>query len=77
MERDDGDTCGGNLSFPDIDGTVTGEYDVTEFIVKEGELPSALIDSMVKKGGLKGSIFSQIDQWVRDFKAQYELKPNQ
>jgi len=77
VEQDDGDSCGGKLSLPDVDGTVTGEYDVTEFIVKEGELPSGLIDSMVKKGGLKGSIFSQIDQWVRDFKAQYELKPNQ
>lgn len=70
---DDG-VCLGSLIFPDVDGTceLGDGYDIADYIVKEG-VPGVtpLLERFVKNGGLRDSLHTSIDDWVRLFKETY------
>lgn len=68
-------TCHGEITFPDIDGTVElGEgYDIVDYRV-DGSSPvgtGPMLDRFVKNGGLRDSVHKAIDDWVRLFRATY------
>lgn len=68
-------TCTGEVTFPDIDGTIdVGEgYDILNFSVdgtsKSGTGP--LLDRFVRDGGLRESVHTAIDDWVKLFRATH------
>jgi len=68
-------TCHGEMTFPDIDGTVEmGEgYDITKYSVDGSSPPGTgpLLDRFVRDGGLRDSLHGKIDDWVRLFRATY------
>mmetsp|Transcript_11879 Transcript_11879/g.25726 ORF Transcript_11879/g.25726 Transcript_11879/m.25726 type:complete len:450 (-) Transcript_11879:189-1538(-) len=68
-------TCHGEMTFPDVDGTVEhGEgYDIVKYSV-DGSSPAGtgpLLDRFVRDGGLRDSVHKVIDDWVRLFRATY------
>ncbi|KAL7529352.1 hypothetical protein ACHAWF_002952 [Thalassiosira exigua] len=67
--------CHGELSFPDVDGTVElGDgYDVVGYRVDGGSAPGTgpLLDRFVRDGGLRESVHGAIDDWVRLFRATH------
>lgn len=75
MGDDHAKTCHGEMTFPDIDGTVElGEgYDITDFTVDGSSAVGTgpLLDRFVRDGGLRESIHGAIDDWVRLFRATY------
>ena len=68
-------TCHGQMTFPDIDGSVEmGEgYEMTSYSVDGSSAPGTgpLLDRFVRDGGLRDSINKVIDDWVRLFRATY------
>lgn len=72
---DHSQTCTGEMTFPDIDGTVAvGEgYDIVNYSV-DGTSPvgtGPLLDRFVRDGGLRESVHKAIDDWVKLFRATY------
>lgn len=68
-------TCKGEVTFPDVDGTVElGEgYDIVKYSV-DASSPAGtgpLLDRFVRDGGLRESVHKAIDDWVRLFRATY------
>lgn len=68
-------TCHGEMTFPDIDGTVElGEgYDIVNYSV-EGSSPAGtgpLLDRFIRDGGLRDSVHKAIDDWVMLFRNTY------
>ena len=68
-------TCHGQMTLPDIDGTVEmGEgYEMTNYSVDGSSAAGTgpLLDRFVRDGGLRDSINKVIDDWVRLFRATY------
>eukprot|EP00586_Coscinodiscus_wailesii_P014731 CAMPEP_0172495484 /NCGR_PEP_ID=MMETSP1066-20121228/71407_1 /TAXON_ID=671091 /ORGANISM="Coscinodiscus wailesii, Strain CCMP2513" /LENGTH=411 /DNA_ID=CAMNT_0013267193 /DNA_START=106 /DNA_END=1341 /DNA_ORIENTATION=- len=62
----------GKMSFPDVDGTCDGEYEMTDFVVTCCESRD-IVDKLVRKGGLKDDVCHKINQWVDTFRAMYSL----
>jgi len=66
--------CTGTMTFPDVDGTceLGDGYEMTNYNVKEG-VPgiTPLLDRFVKNGGLRDSLHSSVDDWVRYFKETF------
>jgi tetratricopeptide (TPR) repeat protein len=62
----------GKMSFPDIDGTCDGEYEMTDFVVTSCESRD-IVDKFVRKTGLKDDVCHKINEWVDTFKAMYSL----
>jgi len=67
--------CTGEVTFPDIDGTVElGEgYDIVNYKV-DASTPvgtGPLLQRFVRDGGLRESVHKAIDDWVRLFRATY------
>lgn len=70
----DGGQCLGEVTFPDVDGTVEpGGYDIVNWSVDpstpKDTLP--LLHRFVRDGGLRDSIHKAIDEWVKLFRATY------
>eukprot|EP00578_Thalassiosira_sp_NH16_P009794 CAMPEP_0181112564 /NCGR_PEP_ID=MMETSP1071-20121207/19882_1 /TAXON_ID=35127 /ORGANISM="Thalassiosira sp., Strain NH16" /LENGTH=453 /DNA_ID=CAMNT_0023196545 /DNA_START=45 /DNA_END=1406 /DNA_ORIENTATION=- len=68
-------TCRGEMTFPDVDGTVElGEgYDIVNYHV-DGSSPAGtgpLLDRFVRDGGLREAVHGAIDDWVKLFRATY------
>ena len=68
-------TCHGKVTFPDVDGTVElGDgYDIVDYHV-DGSSPAGtgpLLERFVRDGGLRESIHTKIDDWVRLLRATY------
>lgn len=71
--EDRGRTCTGEMTFPDVDGTATGEYDVVNYTV-DGSSHSGtgpLLMRFVRDGGLRDSLHTAFDEWVHLFRATY------
>jgi hypothetical protein len=68
-------TCIGEVTFPDVDGTVElGEgYDIVKFEVDGSSPPGTgpIINRFVRDSGLRDSIHMVIDNWVKLFRATY------
>ena len=68
-------TCHGEMTFPDVDGTCAlGEgYDIHNFAVDGSSAAGTgpLLDRFVRDGGLRESIHKAIDDWVEMFRATY------
>ncbi|KAL7527962.1 hypothetical protein ACHAXR_007956, partial [Thalassiosira sp. AJA248-18] len=69
-------TCHGEMTFPDVDGTVElGEgYDIVNYNVDGSSTPAGtgpLLDRFVRDGGLRESVHKVIDDWVGLFRATY------
>jgi tetratricopeptide (TPR) repeat protein len=65
--------CKGSLTFPDVDGTCEGVYDVTGYTVK-GETPSEarhILELFVKNGGMRDALTASLNKWVEHFQSTY------
>jgi len=72
---DDVGVCRGTLTFPDVDGTCDGEYDMGEYTVTSDSPSEAkhLLDRYVKNDGLRGEITKTLNDWVKLFEATYSI----
>ena len=76
LGNDHTQNCHGEITFPDVDGTVeVGEgYDIVNNAVDGSTTPSGtgpMLDRFVRDGGLRESIHTKIDDWVKLFRATY------
>ena len=68
--------CRGEMTFPDIDGTVeVGEgYDIVNYSVDGSTCVAGigpLLERFVRDGGLRDTVHEAIDNWVKLFRATY------
>lgn len=75
MGDDHSRVCHGEMTFPDVDGTVElGEgYDIANYRVDGGSAAGTghLLDRFVRDGGLRDAMHGAIDDWVTSFRAAY------
>lgn len=66
-------TCTGEMTFPDIDGTTSGEYDLVNYTVDGSSAVGTgpLLARFVRDGGLRDSLHKAVDDWVQLFRATY------
>jgi hypothetical protein len=74
--KGDSQQCRGEMTFPDIDGTVeVGEgYDVVNYSVDGSTCVAGigpLLERFVRDGGLRDTVHEAIDNWVKLFRATY------
>ena len=63
----------GEMTFPDVDGTCEGEYEMVHYEV-DNKTPAdlkPLLDRFVKHGGLRNALSECFDDWVRLFRDTY------
>jgi len=68
-------TCTGSMTFPDVDGTCEGEYDMVNYTVGTDTPNEAkhVLERFVRNDGLRNEIVNSLNEWVKLFEATYAL----
>lgn len=70
-----GNICSGTLTFPDIDGSCAGVYDISDYTVHSDTPPEArhLLDRYIKSEGLRDEITKTLNNWIKLFQNTYSI----
>jgi tetratricopeptide (TPR) repeat protein len=67
--------CTGTLTFPDVDGSCGGVYDISDYTVHSDTPPQArhLLDKYIKWEGLRDEITKTLNNWIKLFQDTYSI----